>query len=285
MPTILFAVAVIPVVIICAYIYIKDQNKEPGPLLTKLFLLGIASCFLVLLLSRIIFTIFPFMNKSTNSMNFFETMAYSFIGVALVEEFCKWIMVYKMGYHNRSYDEAYDGIVYSVFVSLGFALFENLLYVINNSSLSIGISRGILAVPGHACDAVFMGYYLSLAKLYGLRGNKQLEKKNLILSIIVPTILHGFYDFCLFSRVEVLAITFYIFVIALWVFSLRKIKQLAQASTVKQTSLQQSTIANPQALQNTPQTLPIATTKNSFCPYCGTKVSSNFCPNCGARQN
>lgn len=284
MGPILIFLAVIPVIIICTYIYRKDKNKEPGSLLVKLFLLGIASCFLVLLLSEIVFKILPFMSKGTESMTFFEVMAYSFIGVALIEEFCKWLMVYKGAYSDRAYDEVYDGIVYAVYVSLGFAFFENLLYVVGNGSIVVGISRGLLAVPGHACDAVFMGYYLSLAKVYSYQGNKELEKKNLILSIIVPTILHGIYDFCLFSQVDILLLVFFVFVVAIYVISIKKISQLSEKCKSKPTYNQ------PKQQYSTPQNQyiqPQQTTyiQNRFCPNCGTPITGVFCSNCGTRQN
>lgn len=287
---ILFFLAVIPVVVICTYIYMKDKNKEPGPLLIKLFLLGIGSCFLVLLISGILFKIFPFMDKDTANMTFFEVMAYSFIGVALVEEFCKWLMAYKGAYSSKDYDEVYDGIVYAVYVSLGFAFFENLLYVFSNQSIAVGISRGILAVPGHAFDAVFMGYYLSLAKVYSHQGKKDLEKKNLILSIIVPTILHGIYDFCLFAANSLLLIAFFVFVITMYILSFKKIKQLAAQYkknnyqyTAQQAQYMNSKTNHQQQYANYSNNQTIH--KNNFCPNCGSPVTGNFCSKCGARQN
>lgn len=277
MLTILLFLAVIPVVIICTYIYMKDKNKEPGHLLVKLFGLGIASCFLVLIVSSIVFKILPFMQNEVEQMSFFEVMAYAFIGVGLIEESCKWFMTYKGAYSNKEYDEVYDGIVYAVYVSLGFAFFENLLYVLGNQSISIGISRGLLAVPGHACDAVFMGYYLSLAKVYSYKGNKEQERKNLVLSILVPTILHGIYDFCLFSQMDLFLLTFFVFVITLYILSIKKIKQLSSQSQPKQVPIEQPVTITPS---------PINTMPRKFCTNCGNEVSnSNFCSNCGTRQN
>ncbi len=283
---ILFILAVLPIVAICTYIYMKDKNKEPLALLIKLFLLGIGSCFVVLIMSKILFKFFPFMEKSTANMTFFEVMTYSFIGVALIEEFCKWMMTYYGAYKTKAYDEVYDGIVYAVYVSLGFAFLENLLYVFGNGSIIVGISRGILAVPGHACDAVFMGYYLSLAKVYAQQNNKKQEKKNLILSIIVPTILHGIYDFCLFSSIDLLLIVFLIFVITIYIVAFKKIKQLS--ALYKKTQPQYQQVVTQQAYQT--QQLPpqnpseVPQPQNKFCPYCGTPVSGNFCTKCGARQ-
>lgn len=319
MSGLLLILAVMPVVIICTYIYSKDRNKEPWPLLIKLFLLGVASCFLVLFLSDIVFKIFPFMNKDTSFMNFFEVMAYSFIGVALIEEFCKFLMVFAGAYFNKAYDEVYDGIVYAVYVSLGFACLENILYVFANRSIAVGISRGILSVPGHACDAVFMGYYLSLAKVYASQGRKDLETKNIILSVVVPTILHGIYDFCLFVNIDIILLAFFAFVIALYVFSIKKIKLLAsqckasprpvmynnmqpqyqtayqqpQQQVMPQYSQNQGQVGGYVQQQGYQQQMNQSSSgyvqqptpqKNNFCPGCGSPVKDTFCPNCGTKQ-
>lgn len=257
--SLLLFIAILPVVIILVYINSQDKHKEPASLLIKLFSLGILSCFLVLAISAIVFKIFPFMNKAPEQMNFFEVLLYAFFGVALIEEFSKWLMTYKVGYHNKEFDELYDSIVYAVFVSLGFALFENILYVLGKGSLSVGIFRGLLAIPGHACDAIFMGYHMSLAKLYSKRHRKDLEKKHLILSIVVPTILHGIYDFCLFSNLDFLIAIFFVFVVAMYIIALRKLNDIA--TTKHKINL-----------------------TNKFCPMCGNKVEGSFCGRCGTRQ-
>lgn len=272
----LLFLAIIPVVIILSYIYLKDRNKEPWGLLIKLFIMGVASCLLVLLVSEVLYIIFPFMKNGTEYMTFFEVMTYAFIGVALVEETCKWIMTYFGSYFHKAYDEVYDGIVYSVYVSLGFACLENILYVFMNNSIAVGITRGILAVPGHACDAVFMGYYLSLAKVYASQGKKSLEKKNLLLSVIVPTILHGIYDFCLFSSIDILLLVFLIFVITVYIFSIKKIKLLAaQCKNTPQPVQQNNNIQN-----NYQQPLPNYNNEPQYAPASG-YVNPGQYPNSG----
>jgi len=174
-------IAALPVILICLYVYQKDRNKEPIKLLLKLFSLGIITCFIVVYSSEIIANFIPFFHKKIDNMNLFELVIYSFIGVAFIEEFCKWIMTYLVGYNNKEFDEVYDIIIYSVFVSLGLAFFENLLYVLGEGSIKLGISRALLAVPGHACDAIFMGYYLTIAKEHSYNKRKDLEKKNILL--------------------------------------------------------------------------------------------------------
>ena len=251
--------SILPIILILVFVYAKDKNKEPILLLLKLFILGIISCFLVLKLSDVLRLFFPFMNMKVKDMDFINVLLYSFIGVALVEEICKWIMLYIGGYRNKEFDELYDIIVYAVFVSLGFAFFENIVYVFYNGQLRTALLRALSAIPGHACDAVFMGYYLSFAKQAFYQGNKKIEIKYIVLSILIPTILHGIYDFCLMSGYNILVLVFIIFVISLYIISIDKIKNVASIN--KKINY-----------------------KNKFCKNCGSKVLNGFCPKCGSRQ-
>ena len=54
---------------------------------------------------------------------------YVFLFVALIEEGSKFLMTYILGYNNKEFDEVYDMIVDASFVSLGFAFYENLIYI------------------------------------------------------------------------------------------------------------------------------------------------------------
>lgn len=256
---ILFSVATLPVILLGMYIYKKDKNKESPRLLTKLFLGGIISCFMVLIISFILELIFPFFALEEETLNYFELIISVFIGVALVEEVCKWIIVYVISYNDNEYEEIYDSIVYCTFVALGFAFFENLFYVYE-SGIGTGIMRAILSVPGHVCDGVFMGYYLGLAKQSIINGNKKLATKNLILSILVPTILHGIYDYCLFTGNNYFLLIFIIFVIVVYVLALKKIKTLSSIG---------------RKFKN----------NDNYCTNCGTPVNGNYCVICGKKHN
>lgn len=257
--SIMLFLAVLPVILILIFVYSKDKSKEPLGLLIKLFVLGILSCFLVLAISSGMEKIFPFMQGELDDKGFLDTLLYAFIGVALVEEFCKWIMIYFKGYKSEEFDEMYDILVYSVFVSLGFAFFENILYVLGTKKLSIALLRAVSAVPGHACDAVFMGYYLNIAKQYYYKDRKDLERKNIILSIVMPATLHGIYDFCLMSGYNILVLMFIVFVIFLYSISLNKLKELSESN--KKIKF-----------------------KNKFCGICGSRVDGEYCGVCGSKQ-
>ena len=133
---------------------------------------------------------------------------------------------------NKEFNSLFDGIIYSIFVSLGFAGLENVFYVLDNG-FGNAIMRGILSVPGHMFFAVLMGYYYSLwhitdkatqmEKMYkgaGLIHNEAPEfngRKYAVLALVVPTIVHGAYDFglsfgTLFSFVLVIALVIYMYV-------------------------------------------------------------------------
>lgn len=220
---ILIILAILPVAIICKYIYEKDKEKESKRLLFKLLLSGMLSAILVIIISLILSALIPYF-KLNNNMSFIQLLFQTFIKIALLEESMKLLMVYLFGYKSQEFDETYDIIIYSVFVSLGFAAFENIAYILTEGSIVLSITRGILSVPAHAFDALFMGYYLSLAKISQLQNNKKLEKNNLIKSIIVPTLLHGIYDFCLYSENSVIIIFFIFYIVFLYIVSINKLK-------------------------------------------------------------
>ncbi len=219
---ILFGISVLPVILIIAFVYYKDKNKEPFELLAKLFIGGIGSCALVLILSPILGKIMPILSADSNYLNNFELIAYVFIGIAFVEEFCKWIVLYKISYNDIDFDEFYDMILYATFVALGFAFFENLFYVYSYG-LFTGMTRAISSIPCHASCGILMGYYLGLSKIASVNGRKDLHRKNIIYSLLIPIIVHGIYDYCLFvNRIEFI-VGLVIFMISVYVYAIRKI--------------------------------------------------------------
>ena len=249
--------AILPVFGILTYIYKKDREKEPIKLLLNFFVLGMSLCFVVLVISYILEQILPFMSENIETS--LDMLLYIFIGVASVEELCKWVIVYFKGYNNSEFDESYDIIIYSVFTSLGFAFLENIIYIIGINSIETAFLRAIFAIPGHTCNAIFMGYYLSKAKDYQNMKDYKNEHKNIMLSMIVAILLHGIYDYCIMSENKVLLIFFIFFIITMYIISFNKINTMSK--NIKKIKY-----------------------KNNYCPNCGTKVVGYFCGNCGQKQ-
>ena len=254
---ILLFVSVLPVIILAFYIYNKDKDKEPIGLLVKLFFGGAGSILITVVLSLVLSLFFPSILSDTANLSFVDLFFHVFFGVALVEEFSKWIVLYHTSYNHYEFDQVFDMVVYSAFVALGFACFENILYVLENG-MGTAIIRGFLAVPGHFFNGIFMGYYLSMAKVSDINKNYSSMRKYKFLSLFVPMILHGIYDFCLFSGNIGFIIIFFVFMIVLYVKSFSRIKKFSRENK----SLRY---------------------KNKFCPNCGTPVNSDYCV-CGNKN-
>ena len=220
-------ISLLPILIILCLIYYKDKNKEPLKLLLLLFSFGIIAKLLTMYVYDYIYPNIQIPKAVNPEMNFLRVILYSFINIALLEELLKWIMTYIIGYKNKEFDETYDGVVYAVFVALGFAFYENIFYILNYETISTALTKTLIAIPGHTCNAIFMGYYLSLAKICSKK-DKRLERKYIILSILAPTILHGIYDFCLMSNNILLISFFVIYASFLYIISIKKIKELSK---------------------------------------------------------
>ncbi|MDP2923603.1 MAG: PrsW family glutamic-type intramembrane protease [Candidatus Omnitrophota bacterium] len=160
-------VAVAPVAALIIYFYHKDKyDKEPLSLLIKAFFGGFFVTFLVLIVQLIL----TFALAQTKGV-ILRIFLFSFVIAAIIEEGFKFLVFRLLIYKNKEFNEPYDGILYAVMISLGFATLENLCYVILFyfklglvGMFSVGLQRAILAVPMHALAGVLMGYYFGMAK-------------------------------------------------------------------------------------------------------------------------
>lgn len=192
MNTSLLAAAIGPSLILILYIYFRDKyHKEPLRLIIFSFLLGIVSVVIPLFLGPKLTAITGY----TLAGNSYEVAFFAFINVALIEEFAKWAMCMLFMYRNRHFDEPIDGIVYALTVSMGFAAFENILYVMQGG-WEVAQARAFTAIPAHGTFGVLMGYFLGKAK-FSVSGSTGLL---LFLSLLIPTFFHGAYDYFLMDK-------------------------------------------------------------------------------------
>ena len=220
--------AVLPAAILLYRVYKADtREKEPTSLLIKLFLFGVLSTLSAMVLELI--------GDAILSIFFYpEDLIFialeNFLVVALAEEIGKYIVVKKLTWNHPAFNYTFDAVVYAVFASLGFAAFENVLYL-TDATVTTAVMRGILAVPGHAIDAVFMGYFFGIAKKCEVVGNLKGKKHNLRLALWVPVVMHGFYDFCLSVELPYAMIIFYIYEIIITIYAIKKVKKLSAEDT------------------------------------------------------
>jgi RsiW-degrading membrane proteinase PrsW (M82 family) len=188
----LLALALAPAFAIMIYIYIKDKyEREPVLLLLKNFGLGAtASIVITVIFGAIGKWFFPI----TDPLSIVQQFVKAFVVVALVEEFSKYVIVRYYAQRNKEFDEPFDGIVYAVMVSMGFAALENVMYVFQ-FGMTNGIVRAFTAVPAHATFGILMGYFMGKAKFAKTKKDK--IRLNLT-GLIAAALFHGAYDFFLF---------------------------------------------------------------------------------------
>lgn len=185
----LLALAIAPGAAITLYIYSRDKyDREPLKPLLISFLLGMVATAPAIViqtsLKPVLFLYFP-------GYTIWYYFLLSFIVVAFSEEGCKYIMLRFYAYRNKAFNEPFDGIIYSVMISMGFATLENIGYVLNYG-FKTGIIRMFLAVPSHGAFAVLIGYHVGLAKFDAPRGIQHIVK-----GLLLAIFFHGAYDFFL----------------------------------------------------------------------------------------
>lgn len=215
----LLIVALAPVVIIASYVYFRDKyEKEPIKLLILALVCGGLTVIPILVLEQ-------FLSGFTQQFSGLQAAAWdAFVVAAFSEELFKYIALYLIIWKSPEFNEKFDGIVYATYVSLGFAAVENVLYVMDGG-FSTGVMRAITAVPAHAIYGITMGFYFGLAKFYQKQAS-QLKLK----ALTAPIILHGIYDFILFTGISWLMIVFVGFVVYLYFMGLKRMKELSNQS-------------------------------------------------------
>lgn len=219
----LLLLAVAPGAYIVFHVYKQDKiEKEPVKLIRKLLIAGVISVIPAIILELVFSAIFGISEDGASSL--FMIAIDAFIVTALVEEGLKYVTLKKLTWDVPDFDYTFDAIVYSVSVSMGFAIIENITYVLSNG-LGNALLRAVISVPGHAVFAVYMGYYYGKAKFSDIDSETGEKKKLLAKALWVPVLLHGFFDFCLMSESTFLILLFLVFIGVLYVLTYKNLKK------------------------------------------------------------
>ena len=216
----LLLISAAPVFIILTYIYYRDKyEKEPLKLLLEGLVAGGVIVLPIIYFEQIIDTVgvdFTQLPKAAWT---------AFMVAALVEESFKYFAVFVLIWKNPNFNEKFDAIVCAVFVSLGFALVENIGYVFGNG-INVGLLRAFTAVPAHAMFGIMMGYWLGMAKFVPSK-----RKVYMIGAFAYPFIFHGLYDFIVMSGKPTL-LTLFIPLLIYMVFRSRKRMRNVEGRTI-----------------------------------------------------
>jgi RsiW-degrading membrane proteinase PrsW (M82 family) len=225
----LLPMGIAPAVAGLFYIYIRDKyEKEPIRLLAIGVLFGVVLTAPIIKTEEIVHRIIPPYEGLSGA--FFS----AFFAAALVEEGLKFAVLYFLTWRNKNFNERFDGIVYSVFISLGFAGCENILYVLSPTmgGFSTALSRAAVSVPSHGFFGVTMGYYFALAKF-----ENHDNFSFIIKAFVWAFLIHGTFDFILISGYEYYMIIFIPFLCIFWLNGFRKMKKHIELSPFKKVAL------------------------------------------------
>ena len=233
--------SLIPSVGICIFVYFKDKKeKEPLWLLASLFAVSAAVYVPVYYLGRgLINGIFDSAFRSTTHLGTGMTswaspssetahhVLCATVGIAIVEEAVRWLILYFFTNKSRYFNCTFDGVVYSVVVSMGAALAGNLRYAVVDGWDQF-LYRFLHSFPWYLLFGIVMGVFFALwhtRRRANRTENRLIDegklKKDklrypigtLLLSLAVPIALHAVYSYVfeqLRSRSPMMNLAFYI---------------------------------------------------------------------------
>ena len=223
----LIVAAVIPALVLLIYVYRRDRiEKEPGSLLLSLVLWGIVSTFLAVISESIGAVLLAYFLPGGENNRAYAFWMF-FVTVGLSEEGFKYLILKWRTWRSPYFNCRFDGVVYAVFVSLGFALWENIGYV-TTYGLGAAMMRAVTAVPGHASFGVFMGASYGLARQRENEGQRDLGAVWRALAVLLPAAIHGCYDYIAVSESTDDTVSFLIFVALVFLSAFALIRRLSR---------------------------------------------------------
>ena len=221
---ILIAAAVIPAIILLGKVEKADRLEKESPrLLVSLVLFGIISTAIASLGEWAGITL---LNKLFPEGGTLYSILLFFIVVAFSEEGAKYVLLKRRTWNEPEFNCQFDGVVYGAFVSLGFALWENIRYVAMYG-MQVALVRAVTAIPGHACFGVFMGTWYGMAKRRAAAGDEEGSKRMRTRALLIPALLHGFYDYAASAESEAMNIVFLVFVVLMFVTAYRLVRHVS----------------------------------------------------------
>ena len=248
-------VAVLPAIALCAYVFFKDRaEKEPIGLLAVLFGAGalayIPSVFVERLFlnlidkgfesSRVISPEGLITFESTESEVLYLVLC-AFFGFSLVRICFQWLCLFLITYKNKNFNYLFDGVVYSVFLSLGFAVAENVHFIMQND-IELLLPKLLTSVACQLFVGIVIGYYYTMwhmrfnaNKIENVLKEKKLVENDNIKSsapwlcagIVIPFLTSAVYALAGSLHNEIIEIVFYTAVFTVFGISFLTVDQMA----------------------------------------------------------
>lgn len=181
----------VPALVAMAIVDRMDAKRpEPRSTLRRVVFAGAVSALPVILVAELLKLIGP-------TTGYAAVLYMSFVLAALPEEAAKVGSVFLMAWRRPEFDERMDGIIYGAHAGLGFALVENVAYLLMlphglSEYLAMFVGRAVLSVPGHAIWGGVAGYFAARRRFDG-RGPGWWG------GLGIAVLMHGLYDTWIFG--------------------------------------------------------------------------------------
>ncbi len=191
-PLLYLAVGVVPCILWLIFYLFQDRHPEPKREIISVFILGAAMTWPAVWMEKTLIGGF----NSLGWPAFITILAVDVIAVALVEEFFKYAAVWmKEQAINQNYqlDEPVDFVIYMVVSALGFAMVENLLFLLMPDSTPLiarSLVRSLTAILLHTLCSGILGYYMAMTFCH-----RERKMRLLATGFAIVSFLHGFYNF------------------------------------------------------------------------------------------
>ena len=191
MSRILIIIAVLPALILLGFIYMRDRKEKPP---VKLMVLLLALGAGTIIPAAIAEFIGQLIVAQTDTDHQTMLLVLCFLVIGIVEELGKYLVTVCTTWKNREFQHSYDGVIYMVCASLGFAILENILYVASGG-IGTGILRAFTAIPLHCTVGVIMGALYAKGREAAYAGDRAGMIGFMAWAYIVPVFIHGLYDY------------------------------------------------------------------------------------------
>lgn len=225
-----FIVALLPSIIWLLFFLRKDVHPEPKRMVLKIFFWGALVTLPAIFIERGVFEVFTKLNL--------PQVLYIFLGIGLVEEILKYLVVENKVISDLEFDEPLDALLYMIISALGFAALENLLFFFSpeifllsfEEILVLASFRFITATFLHALCSGLVGFFLAQS-FFDIKKRFRLVSTGLGIAII----FHGLYNFSIMTMegpskflIPVAILSGLAFLILLGLKKLEKMKSICQ---------------------------------------------------------
>lgn len=188
----------------------EDRHPEPKHLLLLTFIAGVISALVAVVIEVSLFSrpiaaadgtvIFPggLFYFLTPGLLVIPSLLFS--GVALVEEFVKYLAVRVTALKRPEFNEPVDAMIYMVAAALGFAAIENVFFLTRaleqsvTDGIGLTINRFLGANLLHALSSAIVGYFIARHYFSPWR------KHAIFVGVLLASALHGLFNYFIIIR-------------------------------------------------------------------------------------